>query len=655
MLPLNFKKSALIIALFGFCLASTAQQPFQCDDEFFLSTSRRGFNWGAIDRFRVDSLLSFSPNYEPLFFDETIRIIGLGYSVVDNHIYGLDPFTYRLYRMDATGNATDLGIPQGLDTSYSYFAGTVNPFGNNLTLIGRNKTTEIDESYCRISLSNGNYMSSALAIISDVATQIDDIAFDPVFGTLFGYDSRNRHLVNLSTSGVVTSVGFQTLSRISYMGAIFFDRHGNLFTYGSTGGAETTLYLLDKRNGAIVAQKTPGPPGNFTDGCSCPFRMVFEKTVAPRFVLPCGEVTYTYRIYNTAGSAYTQIDLIDTLPAGFVITELNGVPAISQILSGIGSNVLRIRDLHVLLGENSITLRARVGDVPPGVYGNQAFFGPFPKAFPDPFLSNDPLAPGNDDPTLLTVVDREAMLSDASLVLCRTGASLTLNAAVGADAYLWSDGSTNSTLTVTTPGLYWVEAATECADFRDTVVVLEPTEPLSVDLGPDRSIRLGDQFVPEYQTNATGALQFSWFASGATALSCPDCARPVSQPQEDTHYRLVLTDSNGCQAGDSVLVTVIPTLDLYAPNAFSPNADGINDVFYLQGKVDAPILYLRVFDRWGALVFECRDGVVNNPVCGWNGKFKDKPMSEGGYIFVAEIALPGGFSQQLSGSVSLLR
>jgi len=654
MLPLNFKKSALVIALFWCWLASTAQQPFQCNDEFFLSTTRRGFNWGAIDRFRPDSLLEVSPNYESLFFDENIRIVALGYSVADNHLYGLDPFTYRFYRIDAAGSATDLGIPQGLDTNYSYFAGTVSPFGNTMILIGRNKTTEIDERYYQISLTSGNFMTSSLTIVSDVATRIDDIAFDPVFGTLFGYDSQNRHLVNLSTSGVVTSVGFQTLSGISYMGAIFFDRYGNLYTYGSTGGAETTLYLLDKRNGAIVAQQTPGPPGNFTDGCSCPFRMTFEKTVAPSLVLPCGEVTYTYQIYNTAGSTYTQVDLRDTLPAGFVITALNGVPAISQVLSGVGSNVLHIRDLHVLLGVNTITVRARAGNVPPGVYGSQAVFGPFPEAFPNPFLSNDPTVPGDNDSTFVIVAEREAVLSDTSLVLC-AGATLTLSAAVGADTYLWSDGSANSTLEVAVPGLYWVEASTACAMYRDTLEVLEQAEPLFVDLGADLSIRLGDPFVPDYQTNATGALQFLWSASGGTALSCATCARPASEPLENTVYQLTLTDGNGCLAGDSVLVTVIPVLDIYAPNAFSPNADGINDVFYLQGKVDAPIHYLRVFDRWGALVFECPDGTLNDPACGWNGKFKGKPMPEGGYVFVAEIALPGGFSQQSTGSVTLLR
>lgn len=654
MLPRNKKKKWLFLLLFGYSLALTAQQPFQCNDEFFLSTSRRGFNWGAIDRFRADTLLAFSPNYESLFFDEAIRIIAIGYSVADNHLYGFDPFTSRLYRIDSEGNILDFGIPPGLDTSLFYFAGTVAPFGNSMILIGRDKTTEIDKRYCTISLTSGNFMAGSMNIVSDVATRIDDIAFDPVFGTLFGYDSRNRHLVNLTTSGVVTSVGFQTLTDIGAMGAIFFDRHGALYAYGSTGGAETTLYLLDKRNGAIVAQQTPGPPGNFTDGCSCPFRILFEKTVAPLLVLPCGEVTYTYRVLNTAGSAYTQVDLIDTLPAGFVITAINGVPAISQILSGIGSNVLHIHDLHVLLGDNSITVQARVGNVPPGVYGSHAVFGPFPEAYPMPFLSNDPVAPGNNDPTLVTVAEREAVLSDTSLVLC-IGTTLTLRAVAGADTYLWSDGSANSSLEVAVPGLYWVEASTACAIYRDTLEVLEQAEPLMVDLGADRSIRLGDQFVPDYQTNATGALQFSWSASGNTTLSCADCPRPVSEPLEDTNYQFMLTDEHGCLAGDSIRVTVIPTLDVYAPNAFSPNADGVNDVFFIQGKVAAPITYLRVFDRWGGLAFECRDGVVNDPACGWNGKFKDKPVPEGTYIFVAEIALPGGFSQQLSGSLSLLR
>ncbi len=653
LLPNPIKYTVLLVLLWS-ASPIAAQQAFLCNDEFFLSSSRRGFNWGAIDRFSVNPSLSASPNYQSLFFDENIRINTLGYSVIDNHLYGLDPFTWRLYRIDATGNAVDLGIPQGLDTSYYYFAGTVSPFGTNMILIGRNKTTEIDQLYCTINLFSGNFNSGALSIVSDVPTRIDDIAFDPVFGTLFGYDSRNKHLINLSTSGVITSVGFQNLGNIASMGAIFFDRQGNLFAYGSTGGAETTLYLLDKRNGSIVAQKTPGPPGNFTDGCSCPFRMAFTKTVEPALVLPCGEVTFNYHIQNTAGSTYTQVDLIDTLPPGFVITSISGVPAISQILSGVGSNVLHIHDLHVLLGQNTITIRVRVGDLPPGVYGSQAVFGPFPEAFPNPFFSDDPGAPGLVDTTFVTVVERERVLSDSTLVLCQ-GASLLLDAAAGADTYLWSDGSESQTLEVNGPGLYWVEASTACATYRDSLLVVEQPEPLFVDLGNDRSIRLGETFVPDYSTNAQGAPEFAWSATGNTVLSCTDCPRPSGSPFENTVFRLTLTDSNGCTASDSLQVTVIPSLELYAPNAFSPNADGINDLFFIQGKVNAPMNHFRVFDRWGGLVFEYRMGEINNPATGWNGKIRGKPAPAGVYIFTAEMALPGGFSQQLSGTVSLIR
>jgi len=654
MLPPNLKKAVLLSTLLGHVVILAAQQAFQCNDDFYLSTARRGFNWGQIHRFNADTLLLQTVNYNSLYFDESIKINTLGYSTADNFLYGLDPFTYHLYRVDAAGNETDLGIPQGLDTTLNYLAGTIGAFGNSMVLIGRSKTTEVDVRYCTVNLSNGNYSVGSQSIISDVPTRIDDIAFDPVFGTLVGYDSRNRHLVNLTTGGVVTSVGFQNLTGISVMGAMFFDRFGNLYLYGSTGGAETTLYLLDKRNGSIVKQQTPGPAGNFTDGCSCPFRIKFEKTVAPQIVLPCSEVTYTYRIRNTAGSAYTQVDFIDTLPQGFVITALGGVPAISQVISGIGSNILHIRDLHVLLGENVITMQVRVGNLPPGVYSSQAVFGPFPKAFPSPFLSDDPMLSGVANATTLTIADRETVLTDSTLVLCE-GANALLEAAAGADTYLWSDGSTNRTLEVSTPGLYWVQAMNACVDYRDTLYVEVQAEPLFVDLGEDRSIPFGDLFVPEYTSNAVGAVQYAWSATGASNLSCTNCARPSDTPLGDISYELTITDVNGCTASDEVLVKVIPALRLYASNAFSPNDDGLNDVFFLQGKGDIPITYLRVFDRWGSLVFECRDGMVNDPACGWNGKFRGQAMPEGLYVFVAEMLVADTYRERLSGSVALLR
>jgi gliding motility-associated-like protein len=96
-------------------------------------------------------------------------------------------------------------------------------------------------------------------------------------------------------------------------------------------------------------------------------------------------------------------------------------------------------------------------------------------------------------------------------------------------------------------------------------------------------------------------------------------------------------------------------LRIFAPDAFSPNGDNLNDRFtiYYGSEVER-ISSLRIFDRWGAMVFseENLDSGENN---GWDGFIKDKLAPIGVYVFMAEAKLKTGKIEIVKGSLTLVR
>ena len=118
----------------------------------------------------------------------------------------------------------------------------------------------------------------------------------------------------------------------------------------------------------------------------------------------------------------------------------------------------------------------------------------------------------------------------------------------------------------------------------------------------------------------------------------------------------IVIDSNGCTAYDDILITVEATRDIYTPNVFSPNEDGINDFFFLSSSdPDARIETLQIFDRWGEIVFTAHDIPVNSESEGWNGKFGGERMLPGVYVFSAVISFGDGFKERVKGDITLIR
>ncbi|MEO1259391.1 MAG: gliding motility-associated C-terminal domain-containing protein [Bacteroidota bacterium] len=176
---------------------------------------------------------------------------------------------------------------------------------------------------------------------------------------------------------------------------------------------------------------------------------------------------------------------------------------------------------------------------------------------------------------------------------------------------------------------------------------------LAVDLGPDVEISLGESIQLSPSVSAS-VLQYIW--SGTETLSCDDCPDPIAQPTTSTTYTLTVASDNDCLAEDEILVTVNGDVDIYRPNAFSPNGDGINDVFTLFGGSQLQNMRtFLVFDRWGAKVFDGKNLAPSDPNYGWNGTHNGQLMDAGVYVFYVEIEMANGEVVTEKGEVMLIR
>lgn len=116
---------------------------------------------------------------------------------------------------------------------------------------------------------------------------------------------------------------------------------------------------------------------------------------------------------------------------------------------------------------------------------------------------------------------------------------------------------------------------------------------------------------------------------------------------------------NACASVSSTVechtLAYIPA-NIFIPNVFSPNDDGINDVFFIQSNEEVALVYtFRIFDRWGSLMFEDFEFQANDPEHGWDGTLKGEDMNPGVFTYVAEVLTSRGDTRLISGDVTLVR
>ena len=174
-----------------------------------------------------------------------------------------------------------------------------------------------------------------------------------------------------------------------------------------------------------------------------------------------------------------------------------------------------------------------------------------------------------------------------------------------------------------------------------------------IDLGADRTVLLAESTRLSL-AQTTPLDSFLW--SPPTGLSCTDCPQPEATPFQTTTYLLRVIAPGGCTTMDSLTVHVIAQRDVYVPNSFSPNSDGINDRFMVFGGPEVlEIRSLNIWSRWGEHVFRAQNLPPNLESAGWDGRFRGEPVQAGSFVWVAEIAFVDGVVLQYKGDVAVLR
>lgn len=233
----------------------------------------------------------------------------------------------------------------------------------------------------------------------------------------------------------------------------------------------------------------------------------------------------------------------------------------------------------------------------------------------------------------------------------------------GAQRYVWSPGTglNNATIAnpVATPTItttYRVVGYDNANCFTDTgYVTIEVGRIPTVDIG-DGGTFVAGTIVPLTPRLGNGPFaRYAW--TPTTGLSCADCPNPIVTVGTNITYTMQVTSPLGCSASDTVSfrVVCVQAEQVYIPNAFSPDGDGVNDVFMVRGKGLSRVKSFRVFNRFGQVVFEKQNFAPNDPAHGWNGKINGVPASPDVYVYVAELLCTGGASYFEKGNVTLVR
>lgn len=357
---------------------------------------------------------------------------------------------------------------------------------------------------------------------------------------------------------------------------------------------------------------------------------------------------YTDHYFNYLGCDSVLTTNLVLLPV--FSTQVNAVICEGESYLAGGSNQSQpgvyVDSLHAMTGCDSIVtttleviLKTTTVVYPSICQGEQYLAGGMLQTMPGTYYDTLTSMAGCDSAVIthLTVNPNPVVALGNDTSIC-TGDTLFIDAGDGYQSYLWQDQSGGRIFPATETGNYRVTVTNVfgCAAY-DTLVVVD-LYPLPGNFLLSDTVICGN--IP-VTVSVPGFVKYEWFDGSASA---------ANTFTGEGSYWLKVTDDRGCTGADTISLENACTDDFLMPNAFSPNQDGLNDMF-LPIPVRAFTEYdLKIFNRWGMLVFESE-----NLSQGWDGTEQGDNGELGAYVWKMDYTLEDGTRKSASGSVLLLR
>ncbi|MFN5793948.1 MAG: gliding motility-associated C-terminal domain-containing protein, partial [Bacteroidota bacterium] len=237
-----------------------------------------------------------------------------------------------------------------------------------------------------------------------------------------------------------------------------------------------------------------------------------------------------------------------------------------------------------------------------------------------------------------------AVSDSASCGLPNGTATAITTGGSGNYSYAWSNGATGNSVTGLAAGSYSVIVTDQNGCTASTQLNVSSTSASGVSLvANDTFLELGDTVSLE----VLGANTYLW--APPEGLSCTNCPSVIASPLASTTYQVTGVDNSGCGYLLNVKIEVeIDVNEIFVPDAFSPNSDGINDKVFVRGSIRE--FSFSVFNRWGEQVFR-----TQNQSVGWDGSFRGRELDAGVFVYYLSGTDAAGNSFNKKGNITLTK